>query len=300
MNAAVQAFFNSDLFNQAVVVLLVFMSVLAWAMMRGKRRQLRAALRKDASLDRRYRNAAHPAAFYVQAQGHFQPDALAAAIYAAAMKELLNFLHRYGVTDEAVLAWQPGMAGPSLPESEMATVRAAAESALAEKTLQLESRMAFLSACTSAATSLGLLGTVWGIMRAFMDMVGGGSAIVITAVAPGIAGALLTTVVGLLVAIPSQVGYNLLFAGVHRKTTELEVFTDRLLADIVRIHGASVSGGARAAAAPAPYAAPAYAAPAPAYAPAPAPVYAAPAPVYAAPAPAPAAPTPPSAAERFG
>ena len=126
MHAALQAFLNSDLFNQVVVVLLVVMSVLAWAMMRGKRRQLKAAIRKDASLDRRYRGSAHPACLYVQAQGKFQPDALAANIYAAAMKELLNFLHRYGVSDDAVLAWQPGMAGPALPESEMATVRAAA------------------------------------------------------------------------------------------------------------------------------------------------------------------------------
>ena len=142
MHAALQAFFNSDLFNQVVVVLLVVMSILAWAMMRGKRRQLKAAIRKDASLDRRYRGSAHPACLFVQAQGKFQPDALAANIYAAAMKELLNFLHRYGVSDDAVLAWQPGMAGPALPESEMATVRAAAESALADKTLELESRMA--------------------------------------------------------------------------------------------------------------------------------------------------------------
>ena len=40
MHAALQAFFNSDLFNQVVVVLLVVMSVLAWAMMRGKRRAI--------------------------------------------------------------------------------------------------------------------------------------------------------------------------------------------------------------------------------------------------------------------
>ncbi len=307
MNAIFESFLRSDLFNQAVVVLLVLMSILAWAMMRSKRRQLKAAVRKDASLNRRYRTGAHPAQFCIQAQGKFQGDAPSACIYAAATKELLNFLHRYGVTDEAILAWQPGMTGPALPESEMASVRAAAESALAEKSLELESRMAFLSSCTSAATSLGLLGTVWGIMRAFMDMVGGGSSIAIDRVAPGIAGALLTTVVGLLVAIPSQVGYNLLFASVHRKTTELEVFTDRLLADIVRIHGASVSGAARA---PAAFAAPvAYAPVAPvAYAPAPA-AYAQPAPAAApmsapapAPAPAPAAPEapqPPSPFDRW-
>ena len=79
MHAALQAFFNSDLFNQVVVVLLVVMSVLAWAMMRGKRRQLKAAIRKDASLDRRYRGSAHPACLYVQAQGKFlHPDTLAA------------------------------------------------------------------------------------------------------------------------------------------------------------------------------------------------------------------------------
>jgi biopolymer transport protein ExbB/TolQ len=76
--------------------------------------------------------------------------------------------------------------------------------------IQKEQRIiSFLAACASAAPLVGLLGTVWGIIHAFMAMAssGGGD---LSAVAPGIAEALITTLAGLLVAIPSLLFYHLL------------------------------------------------------------------------------------------
>ena len=286
MQTLVSAFRYCDLFGKLIVALLVVVSVYVWALMISKRGQLAISARRDASFLRRYRQSLHPAQLFVQATNGFVKNVPVAEIYSATMKELLNYLHRNGVTDQAILSWQAGATGPALPESEMASVRAAAEGALSVQIVGLESRMTFLATSTNVSPSLGLFGTVWGIMRAFMDMVGGGSAIVITNVAPGIASALLTTVAGLFVSIPSAIGYNLLSERVRCQTVELENFTDQLLADIVGIHGASSGPSGHPAAqvviqsAPAPVA----------YAPAPAPAYA---PV--APAPAPQAYAPPPA-----
>ena len=290
MNTILSAFRYSDLFGKAIVALLVVASVYVWALMISKRGQLAISARRDASFLRRYRQSLHPAQLFVQATNGFVKNVPVAEIYSATMKELLNYLHRNGVADPAILSWQAGGTGPALPESEMASVRAAAEGALSIQIVGLESRMTLLATSTNVAPSLGLLGTVWGIMLAFMKMVGGGSAIVITQVAPGISSALLTTVAGLVVSIPSAIGYNFLSERVHRQMVDLENFTDELLADIVRIHGASSGPSGHPAAqvviqsAPAPVA----------YAPAPAPAPAAYAPPPSAPSPAPAYAPPPA------
>ena len=290
METVYNAFVQSDFFGQFIVLLLLGVSVYAWTVMLSKRAFLSVAMRRDAAFLRRFRQSVHPAQLYVRATNGFVRNVPSADIYAATMKELLNYLHRNGVTDEAILDWKAGFVGPALPESEMASVRAAAEGALSARIVALESKMTMLATCTSTAPSLGLLGTVWGIMRAFMEMMAPGSgSIDLARIAPSISSALLTTVAGLVVSIPSAVGYNFLSDRVHRRTVALETFTDELLADIVRIHGASATPSL---ASPPPAAAPVViqTAPAPvAYAPAPAPAPYAPPP---APSPAPYAPSP--------
>lgn len=67
--------------------------------------------------------------------------------------------------------------------------------------------LGFLATCSNLAPFFGLLGTVWGIMVAFFQIGQHGSAD-LTVVAPGIAMALITTVAGLVVAIPASAGYN--------------------------------------------------------------------------------------------
>ena len=62
-------------------------------------------------------------------------------------------------------------------------------------------------------------------------------AVTISAVAPGISGALITTVVGLLVAIPSLIGYNILIHRVERLTVEMENFATEFVAAIESRYG---------------------------------------------------------------
>ncbi|NET23572.1 MAG: MotA/TolQ/ExbB proton channel family protein [Okeania sp. SIO1H5] len=76
--------------------------------------------------------------------------------------------------------------------------------------------LSYLAICGAVGPLLGLLGTVWGVMKAFLEIGMQGSAN-ITVVAPGIAQALVTTIGGLLVAIPAAVSYNY-FVSFNRKS----------------------------------------------------------------------------------
>jgi biopolymer transport protein ExbB len=79
--------------------------------------------------------------------------------------------------------------------------------ALSEQRLQMERNLGFLGTMGNTAPLLGLLGTVWGIMRAFHDMARTGSAGP-SVVAAGVAEALFTTAAGLVVAVPAVMIYN--------------------------------------------------------------------------------------------
>ncbi|HNX05448.1 MAG TPA: MotA/TolQ/ExbB proton channel family protein, partial [Opitutales bacterium] len=83
------------------------------------------------------------------------------------------------------------------------------------------------------APFLGLLGTVWGVMDAF-GAISMQKTATLQMLAPGVSGALLTTVAGLCVAIPAVFGYNYLLSQSKLMVTELENFAS-LLADRVEI-----------------------------------------------------------------
>jgi biopolymer transport protein TolQ len=94
--------------------------------------------------------------------------------------------------------------------------------------MTMEERLGLLGSIVSAAPFLGLLGTVWGVMIAFCGMAVQGKAD-INAIAPGVSGALLTTVVGLLVAIPALIGFNLLTNKIKKLTIDLDNAAEQLL-----------------------------------------------------------------------
>jgi len=76
-----------------------------------------------------------------------------------------------------------------------------------EETVVLERHIGFLATVGNVSPFLGLLGTVWGVMSAFLNIGSQGSASLVV-VAPGIAEALIATVAGLAAAIPAVVAYN--------------------------------------------------------------------------------------------
>jgi biopolymer transport protein ExbB/TolQ len=101
------------------------------------------------------------------------------------------------------------------------------ESAVAREALALESGIILLALAVSGAPFLGLLGTVWGVMDTFAGVAQAGRAD-LAAMAPGVAAALITTVAGLLVAIPSMFGYNWLVHNLRVQTVELDNFAQEL------------------------------------------------------------------------
>ncbi|CAM2855181.1 MotA/TolQ/ExbB proton channel family protein [Rariglobus hedericola] len=102
----------------------------------------------------------------------------------------------------------------------------AIQRAIARQLLRYEASMIFLATIVSGAPFLGLLGTVWGVMEAFSAMTGATASI--RDLAPGVSAALMTTIAGLVVAIPSMFGYNFLIGKVKQLSTELENYASSL------------------------------------------------------------------------
>jgi len=123
----------------------------------------------------------------------------------------------------------PQTASTRLFEELFDNIRLAMERTKITEISLLETSLPTLSTFVSVSPFLGLLGTVWGIMVAFLDIRARGSAH-ITIVAPGISDALITTVYGLLVAIPALIFYNIFRNRVNKFNSELDKFVNEVYA----------------------------------------------------------------------
>ena len=117
---------------------------------------------------------------------------------------------------------------PSVTLKNMEHVKRAIENVVAQESLKLESGLILLAIAVSGAPFMGLLGTVWGVMSTFAGIAQQGSA-TMAAMAPGVSAALVTTVAGLLVAIPSMFGYNWLVHNLRVFTVNLDNFAQELV-----------------------------------------------------------------------
>jgi biopolymer transport protein TolQ len=134
-------------------------------------------------------------------------------------------------TDHDGLMAMQDASHPKLRDKQAGIVRNVAERSVADQALMLENSMGLLATAVTTAPFLGLLGTVWGVMDSFEGMAITGSPM-LNEVAPGISGALLTTVVGLLVALPSAIGYNMLSDQIRRICVEMDNFSQQLISEI--------------------------------------------------------------------
>lgn len=112
-------------------------------------------------------------------------------------------------------------------------MRRALRQGVASEMTAMDSYMSFLGTCANATPYIGLLGTVWGIIVAFRSIAALKTA-AITAVAPGMAEALVATAFGLAVAIPSTIAYNAIQGMLSRIETELVNFAGVFLNRIQR------------------------------------------------------------------
>lgn len=110
-----------------------------------------------------------------------------------------------------------------ISHSSFESVRVALERAASQQALSLEKGMIVLSTAVAGGPFIGLLGTVWGVMETFSGIARAQSAS-LTAMAPGVAGALIATVTGLFVAIPAMFAYNYMVTTIRAITQELDAF----------------------------------------------------------------------------
>ena len=106
----------------------------------------------------------------------------------------------------------------------------------------VEVNLAFLASVGSVSPYLGLFGTVWGIMHAFIGLAGL-QQVTLATVAPGIAEALVATAIGLFAAIPAVVAYNRFAHDIDRVAIKLETFIEEFTNILQRNLGAQSASG---------------------------------------------------------
>ena len=219
--AVLLAYQQSDSMGKGIVLIQVGMSVVTWCILFSKGRRLSETLARARKYREFFNGSDHTLALYRSARPSEENPL--EIIYRAACDRLAKLFGPAGLD-----AWLRGVEGVSgLGESELELVRSATENSLSEQENELGFGMGFLASAVAAAPLLGLFGTVYGVMMAFQAMGRSGSAL-LSDVAPGISSAMLTTVVGLVVAIPTAVGYNVLQAKIQSISIQMEGFADDL------------------------------------------------------------------------
>lgn len=128
-----------------------------------------------------------------------------------------------------------GAASRKLSLHSIPAIRSALDGCLVRETQKLNSLMVLLTIAISGGPFLGLLGTVIGVMITFAAIAAAGD-VNVNSIAPGIAAALLATVAGLGVAIPSLFGYNYLLARVKNATSDMHVFIDEFITKMAEFY----------------------------------------------------------------
>jgi len=199
-----------------IIFTLLIFSIMAWSVMGSKAVQMRRAKKLNQLFNTEFRHQNNVLAIHDR---RIQVDGCPLfTVYQEGCMEL-----------DARLKTVSGEGRrPVLSLKAMEHVKRTLERAVAQESLKLESGLILLAIAVSGAPFLGLLGTVWGVMSTFGHVALQQSAS-LTAMAPGVAAALITTVAGLLVAIPSMFGYNWLVHNLRVLTVELDNFAQELV-----------------------------------------------------------------------
>ncbi len=206
-----QSLSDSGAVGNAILIILFFASIVTWTVIIHKYFLFRQVNRSSELFLNRFRRAQ-------QKIFSLSPPRISA--------EIRPFYHVYQAGCRGLVAGkkQAAQKDDPLPENLKATLIRAAE----EEIAYLSKNLITLATAGSTGPLLGILGTVWGVLRAFRSMGQFGSAS-ISAVAPGISVALITTVAGLVVAIPAVVAYNYFNHSLERFTARLDNFISDFL-----------------------------------------------------------------------
>ena len=222
-NAAVFAIKNATTEGKITCLVLLILSLFSWTIIITKLRQIMIARASSKKFYAAYASTRDP--MDIRNKGEEYDGAPAYQLYIRGADELAYQLKNNPVTVK-------GERRISMASFE--AVKVVLEEAASGEAMALEKGMIVLSTAVAGGPFIGLLGTVWGVMSTFAGIAESRAA-TLTAMAPGVAAALVATVTGLLVAIPAMFAYNFMVTTIRAITQELDGYATRYATQIV--HG---------------------------------------------------------------
>ena len=200
---------NASVLVQAVMLLLLIVSLMSWTYIFRKWFALRRARAQTEKFERDFWSGADLGALYQSAANDRHRSGSLERIFEAGMREYTK-LKSSARSDAAV---------------QLEGARRAMRATYQREMDDLESHLAFLASVGSVSPYVGLFGTVWGIMNSFRGLANVQQA-TLANVAPGIAEALVATAIGLFAAIPAVVAYNRYAHDIDRLANRFESFIE--------------------------------------------------------------------------
>ena len=192
---------------QLVIAGLLFTSLASWTVIFSKLFGLRRLRAGNDAFEQEFWSGKNLTDLYNAASNHAD-SATMERIFASGMREFLKLRERR--LD----------AGAQLDGA-----RRAMRASLQRELDVIEGNVGFLASVGSVSPYVGLFGTVWGIMHAFVGLANV-QQVTLATVAPGIAEALVATAIGLFAAIPAVVAYNRFARDIDRTAIQLESFIE--------------------------------------------------------------------------
>lgn len=225
------AYKNSDAVGQIIVDVLLLGSLFIWYIIVMKcaqcwnvRKACKQLMQKMASLGTMQHRILGELERDMQIEGPL------AEMGRIATNALLEILHPSPQDRYAML--NTGTLPRTLTTEEIERIQVAMEGELNKQQNALEEHLTIMGSIITLAPMLGLFGTVWGVMATFIGIVNNGGRPDIQAIAPGISGALLTTVGGLFVSIPAIFVNNLVVSSIQATDKDMEDFQSLILTSL--------------------------------------------------------------------
>lgn len=220
-SSAIELVLTASPVTKSVLVVLAILSLTSWAVMLSKWATFRRTERAARSFMEQFHRAGRLDAVASLAK-RVQPSA-----HTRVLQRALLFL-----TETRMVTGESG-APATLSASQVQALRLVLDAESNTERDTLGTYIPFLAMVGSVSPLLGLLGTVLGVISAFLGVARGGSGN-LAAVAPGVAEALIATAFALAVAIPAYFGYNIFAARLNRFDGELEGFGSEVIALMAR------------------------------------------------------------------
>ena len=217
---------NASIVVQAVMLLLVLVSVASWAAIFRKLFAIRRVKALNETFEREFWSGTSLNDLFAAAAKNARESGPMERIFASGMREFQKLRERR-ITDGGTL---------------MDGARRAMRASLQREMDEVESNLSFLASVGSVSPYVGLFGTVWGIMHAFTGLANL-QQVTLATVAPGIAEALVATAIGLFAAIPAVVAYNRFARDIDRIAIRLETFIEEFSNILQRNVGAQSASG---------------------------------------------------------